>query len=70
MKLKSGDRVVMHSCQEAYESENYGKVWTCKSDEFTVGIGEYRFVYLEGYKFGNNGDFPVNNLQYVNTDKM
>jgi hypothetical protein len=60
-----GDKVVMHSCEEAYLPENYGVIWTCGDDEFTIGIGEYRFVHLEGYAFGHNGDFPVKYLQFV-----
>jgi hypothetical protein len=64
-KLKQGDKVVMHSCEEAYFPENYGKIWTCADNEFTIGIGEYRYIRLEGYKFRNNGDIPVKFLQFV-----
>ncbi|MEK8212524.1 hypothetical protein [Paenibacillus sp. FSL L8-0463] len=50
-KLKQGDRVVMHSCIEAEDPNNYGKVWTCRTDQFTRGKGmtAQDSVFLEGY---------------------
>jgi hypothetical protein len=68
LKLKKGDKVVMHSCNEADIPENRGKIWTCKDDEFYIGLGAYRYVHLEGYKYGQNGDFLVRNLQYVDLE--
>lgn len=68
-KLKKGDKVVMHSCEEAYFPEFHGKIWTCRGDEFIIGLGLYRYVHLEGYPYGTNGDFPVKNLQYVQLTK-
>jgi hypothetical protein len=68
-KLKKGNKVVMHSCEESYEEKNYGRIWTCASDEFTLGVGEWRYVYLEGYPYGNNGDFFVEHLHYVDLEK-
>ncbi|MNO22844.1 hypothetical protein D3C76_126300 [compost metagenome] len=60
-KLKKGDRVVMHTCIEA-ETHN-GRVWTCKSDQFTRGTGVYEqdSVFLEGY----SGSFAPEFLQKV-----
>lgn len=60
-KLKKGDRVVMHTCIEA-ETHN-GRVWTCKSDQFTRGTGVYEqdSVFLEGY----SGSFAPEYLQKI-----
>lgn len=60
-KLKKGDRVVMHTCGEA--ESHQGKIWTCKTDQFTRGTGVYEqdSVFLEGY----SGSFAPEFLQKV-----
>lgn len=61
--LKQGDKVVMHTCLES-EGKNYGKIWTCRSDEFTKGEGVYaeNVVFLEGF----SGYFTTEYLQKIN----
>jgi hypothetical protein len=61
-KLKKGNHVVMHTCEEANFPENYGKVWTCISDQFIEGVNEFNLVFLEGYP----NSFQVEYLQLVN----
>jgi hypothetical protein len=61
-KLKKGDHVVMHTCEEANFTENYGKVWTCKDDQFIEGVNEFNLVFLEGHP----NSFQVEYLQLVN----
>lgn len=59
--LKKGDIVVMHTCGEA---EHYkGKLWKCKTDEYTQGEGVYKqnLVFLEGF----SGYFATKYLQKV-----
>lgn len=48
--LKKGDKVIMHTCLES-EGKNYGKIWTCTTDEFTKGKGCYKqnLIFLEGF---------------------
>lgn len=60
-KLKKGDKVVMHTCGEAKTAA--GKIWTCKTDQFTRGTGVYEqdSVFLEGY----SGSFAPEFLQMV-----
>ncbi|HEY2492709.1 MAG TPA: hypothetical protein VGI33_07355 [Paenibacillus sp.] len=60
-KLKKGDRVVMHTCIESEEEP--GKIWTCKTDQFTRGKGVFAqdSVFLEGY----SGSFAPEFLQKV-----
>ncbi|MEK4474315.1 hypothetical protein NSQ91_13955 [Paenibacillus sp. FSL R7-0048] len=60
-KLKKGERVVMHTCIESEEEP--GKIWTCKSDQFTRGKGVFAqdSVFLEGY----SGSFAPEFLQKV-----
>jgi hypothetical protein len=60
-KLKKGDRVVMHTCIESEELP--GKIWTCKTDQFTRGKGVFAqdSVFLEGY----SGSFAPEFLQKV-----
>lgn len=62
-KLKKGDQVVMHTCGEALFPKNFGKVWTCKTDEYTTGEGLYeqRLVFLEGF----SGSFMTEYLQKI-----
>lgn len=59
--LKKGDKVVMHTCDEAKVYN--GKVWTCKSDEFIQGKKpfEQNLVFLEGV----SGSFCTEYLQIV-----
>lgn len=59
--LKKGDKVVMHTCEEAKVYN--GKVWTCKSDEFIQGEKpfEQNLVFLEGF----SGSFCTEYLQIV-----
>lgn len=60
--LKQDDKVVMHTCIEA---EKYnGKIWACKTDEYTTGEGVYKqnLVFLEGF----SGCFATEYLQKVN----
>lgn len=61
IKLKKGDHVVMHTCIEA--ETHKGRIWTCKSDQFTRGTGVYEqdSVFLEGY----SGSFAPEFLQKV-----
>ncbi|WP_203226297.1 hypothetical protein [Clostridium ihumii] len=60
--LKQGDKVVMHTCIEAKKYN--GKIWTCKTDEYTTGEGVYKqnLVFLEGF----SGCFTTEYLQKVN----
>lgn len=58
MLLKKEDKVVMHTCIDS-EGENYGKIWTCESDEF-IENNECS-VWLKGYKT----PFPRRYLQKV-----
>ncbi|MFJ8528616.1 hypothetical protein [Bacillus sp. NPDC094106] len=62
--LKKGDKVVMHTCDEAKVYE--GKIWTCKSDEFVRGQEPYKqkLVFLEGF----SGAFCTEYLQVVKED--
>ncbi len=64
VKLKKGDWVVMHTCGEATDPDNYGKLWRCKTDEYTKGQGVYEqnLVFLEGF----SGCFSTEFLQKVN----
>jgi hypothetical protein len=45
LKFKKGDKVVMHTCMEAYGRED--KVWTCVCDSYERCGSEV--VFLEGY---------------------
>lgn len=62
--LKKGDVVVMHTCSEAEMYE--GKLWICKTDEYTNGEGVYKqnVVSLEGM----TSCFLTKYLQKVNFD--
>ncbi|GAV11452.1 hypothetical protein [Paenibacillus sp. NAIST15-1] len=64
--LKQGDAVVMHTCIEAMNPEYYGKIWYCKTDEFTTGKGVYKqqLVFLDGF----SGSFLTEFLQKVNVN--
>lgn len=61
MKLKKGDKVVMHTCGEA---EYYsGKIWICKTSQFQASNGS-EVVFLEGF----SGYFLTEYLQIVNLE--
>jgi hypothetical protein len=68
--LKKGDKVVMHTCGESAFPKYYGKVWTCKTDEYITGEGkglyEQRLVFLEGF----SGSFATDYLQYIDLEEM
>ena len=64
MKLKKGDKVVMHTCLES-KGKNLGKVWTCHTDSFKWEAG-IEVVFLEGF----SGFFPARFLQPVKLDSF
>ncbi|MGM7635654.1 hypothetical protein [Bacillus sp. Hm123] len=65
--LRKGDQVVMHTCMEHESPENFGKIWTCNSNEFKLHPNhDYAVVMLEGY----SGAFCTEFLQKVNVDKV
>ncbi|BFH11147.1 hypothetical protein P4K96_29095 [Bacillus cereus] len=66
--LKKGDFVVMHTCVEAQIPMCYGKIWRCKTDQFSRGKGVYEqhSVFLDGF----TGSFAVEYLQKVNLDEL
>lgn len=66
--LKKGELVVMHTCVEARNPKYEGKIWTCKTDQFTRGEGVYAqdSVFLEGF----TGSFAPEFLQRVNVEPL
>lgn len=62
--LRRGDAVIMIGCGEA--EAHSGKVWYCRTDEFSQGAGELRegLVFLEGY----SGSFKTRFLQKIEGD--
>ncbi|MCU5514402.1 hypothetical protein OCF62_07435 [Bacillus wiedmannii] len=63
MKLKQGDKVVMHTCGEA---EHYnGKIWTCRTDQYEASSGS-QVVFLEGF----SGYFLAEYLQIVHLENV
>ncbi|MGA4465925.1 hypothetical protein ACPA2L_25295 [Bacillus bombysepticus] len=60
--LKKGEKVIMHTCDEANHYK--GQIWTCKTDEFANGKGMYKqsLVFLEGF----SGSFLVKYLRKIN----
>ena len=62
IKLKKGDKVVMHTCLES-KGKYLGKVWTCETDSFK-NDAEIEVVFLEGF----SGSFHTEFLQPVNID--
>ncbi|AYB39696.1 hypothetical protein [Brevibacillus laterosporus] len=62
--LKKGDLVVMHTCIEAQNPNNYGKIWTCKTDAFRSKGHDYCSIFLEGF----SGSFSTEFLQKVNLE--
>lgn len=64
--LKKGDAVVMHTCMEADNPDNFGKLWTCKTDEFKHHPNHnYTVIMLDGF----SGSFATKYLQKVILDK-
>ena len=64
IKLKKGDKVVMHTCLES-KGKNFGKVWTCYTDSFKCEAG-IEVVFLEGF----SGLFHTKFLQPVKLDSF
>lgn len=66
--LKKGELVVMHTCVEARNPKYEGKIWTCKTDQFTQGEGAYAqdLIFLEGF----TGSFASEFLQRVNVEPL
>ena len=64
IKLKKGDKVVMHTCLES-KGKNFGKVWTCHTDSFKCEAG-IEVVFLEGF----SGFFYTKFLQPVKLDSF
>lgn len=65
-KLQKGDQVVMHTCMEHDHPDNYGKIWTCRSDEFQHKGHDYGSIFLEGY----SGSFSTEFLQKVDVSAL
>lgn len=67
-QLKQGDKVVMHTCMEHDHPDNFGKIWTCKTDSFRHKGHDYDSIFLEGF----SGSFSTEFLQKVvlPTDEM
>ncbi len=62
-QLKTGDKVVMHTCDEAEHYE--GRIWTCRSDQFKAANKE-QVVFLEGF----SGYFVADYLQKVDIQSV
>ena len=60
--LCKGDKVVMHTCGEAFHYR--GKIWTCTCDSYDDCGTE--LVFLEGF----SGAFATEYLQVVNIDEI
>lgn len=65
-KLKQGDLVVMHTCMEHDSPDNFGKIWTCRSDEFKHKGHDYGSIFLDGF----SGSFSTEFLQRVNVNEL
>ncbi|WP_413373230.1 hypothetical protein [Paenibacillus taichungensis] len=65
--LRHGDKVVMHTCDEANFADYHGRIWTCGSNEWVSGEGVYaeRHVILDDWL---NGPFLTKYLQKVNVE--
>ncbi|MEK5060508.1 hypothetical protein BK126_04560 [Paenibacillus sp. FSL H7-0326] len=65
--LNEGDVVVMHTCVEARNPKNHGKLWTCRTDQFTRGKGVYEqdSIFLHGF----SGSFAPEFLQKVDVSE-
>lgn len=66
--LKKGELVVMHTCVESRNPKYEGKIWTCKTDQFTRGECVYAqdSIFLEGF----TGSFAPEFLQRVNVEPL
>lgn len=66
--LKKGELVVMHTCVEARNPKYEGRIWTCRTDQFTRGQGALAqdSVFLEDF----SGSFAPEYLQRVNLDAL
>lgn len=65
-KLQKGDQVVMHTCMEHDHPNNFGKIWTCRSDEFQHKGHDYGSIFLEGF----SGSFSTEFLQKVDVSAL
>ncbi|ADM70867.1 hypothetical protein GMA19_03061 [Paenibacillus polymyxa E681] len=65
-KLQKGDQVVMHTCMEHDHPDNFGKIWTCRSDEFQHKGHDYGSIFLEGF----SGSFSTEFLQKVDVTAL
>lgn len=65
-KLQKGDLVVMHTCMEHDHPDNFGKIWTCRSDEFQHKGHDYGSIFLEGF----SGSFSTEFLQKVDVSAL
>ncbi|WP_261990977.1 hypothetical protein [Paenibacillus polymyxa] len=65
-KLQKGDQVVMHTCMEHDHPDNFGKIWTCRSDEFQHKGHDYGSIFLEGF----SGSFSTEFLQKVDVPAL
>ncbi|MGF9644056.1 hypothetical protein AAIH69_13700 [Paenibacillus sp. MABNS29] len=65
-KLQKGDQVVMHTCMEHDHPDNFGKIWTCRSDEFQHKGHDYGSIFLEGF----SGSFSTEFLQKVDVSAL
>ncbi|WMT42820.1 hypothetical protein RE628_11335 [Paenibacillus sp. D2_2] len=65
-KLKKGDLVVMHTCMEHDHPDNFGKIWTCRSDEFQHKGHDYGSIFLDGF----SGSFSTEFLQKVKIEPL
>jgi hypothetical protein len=61
VSLKKGDLVVMHTCLEAKQPKNQGKVWVCRTDEKKVPWTSNHVIWLEGF----SGAFAAKYLQKI-----
>ncbi|URJ50710.1 hypothetical protein [Paenibacillus polymyxa] len=65
-KLQKGDQVVMHTCMEHDHPDNFGKIWTCRTDEFQHKGHDYGSIFLEGF----SGSFSTEFLQKVDVSAL
>ncbi|QYK62609.1 hypothetical protein [Paenibacillus sp. S25] len=65
-KLQKGDQVVMHTCMEHDHPDNFGKIWTCRSDEFQHKGHDYGSIFLEDF----SGSFSTEFLQKVDVSAL
>lgn len=46
--FEKGNKVIMHTCGEAYFAKYKNKVWTCQTDSF-LDRGKEDVVFLDGF---------------------